>query len=119
MKAPFHGALVSVWNRKSSVSLGPFIFITHQAVRDEENLNNPQSSFLRKLIAHEYGHTIQSLILGPFYLFVIGIPSAIWANSKRVAARRTRGTVSYYQFYTERWANHLSKRFMGFDTPKV
>ena len=27
--------------------------------------------------SHEYGHTRQSLYLGPLYLFVIGIPSII------------------------------------------
>lgn len=26
---------------------------------------------------HEFGHTIQNIIFGPFYLFVVGIPSAI------------------------------------------
>jgi RHS repeat-associated protein len=39
---------------------------------------------------HEFGHRFQSLLLGPFYLFVIGIPSAISRQSS---------------FYTERWAN--------------
>jgi hypothetical protein len=39
---------------------------------------------------HEFGHRFQSLLLGPFYLFVIGIPSAISRQST---------------FYTERWAD--------------
>lgn len=26
---------------------------------------------------HEFGHTIQQLIFGPFQLFIVGIPSAI------------------------------------------
>lgn len=39
---------------------------------------------------HEFGHRLQSLLLGPLYLFVIGIPSAI--------SRRST-------FYTERWAD--------------
>lgn len=51
---------------------------------------------------HEYGHTRQSLYLGPFYLFVVGIPSLLWAwywNPSR--------GVSYYSFYTEKWADKL------------
>lgn len=52
--------------------------------------------------AHERGHSIQSMILGPLYLFVIGLPSLLWAawwNKDR--------NVSYYWFYTERWADYL------------
>ena len=51
---------------------------------------------------HELGHAKQSRMLGWFYLFVIGIPSLIWAawwNSSR--------PMSYYSFYTERWADYL------------
>ena len=51
---------------------------------------------------HELGHARQSRMLGWFYLFVIGIPSILWAawwNSSR--------PMSYYSFYTERWADHL------------
>mgnify|MGYP007099320789 FL=1 len=33
-----------------------------------------------KLIQHEYGHTVQSLILEPIWLFVIGLPSLIWCG---------------------------------------
>lgn len=33
---------------------------------------------LQTLLVHEYGHTIQSMILGPLYLIVIGIPSTLW-----------------------------------------
>ncbi|MDR0751575.1 MAG: hypothetical protein LBF12_03175 [Christensenellaceae bacterium] len=58
---------------------------------------------------HEFGHTIQSLILGPFYLLIIGIPSFVWCNSKRFIELRKTG-VSYFSFYTERWANYLGEK---------
>ncbi len=48
---------------------------------------------------HEYGHTWQNRILGPFYLFVLAIPSLI------SAMRRNSGHSS---FYTERWADRWS-----------
>ena len=53
---------------------------------------------------HELGHHKQSLMLGPLYLIIIGVPSLIHAwlwnpNSGK----------SYYDFYTEHWANKLSK----------
>ena len=53
-------------------------------------------------LRHEYGHTRQSLYLGPFYLFIVGIPSLLWAWYWTPA----RG-VSYYSFYTEKWADRL------------
>ena len=34
----------------------------------------------KHVLVHEYGHSIQSCILGPLYLPVIGIPSLIWAS---------------------------------------
>lgn len=51
------------------------------------------------IVMHEQeGHTFDSKIFGPLYLFVIGIPSIMWAwlgdDNK-----------CYYDFYTERWAN--------------
>ena len=52
-------------------------------------------------VKHEWGHTRQSLYLGPLYLIIIGIPSLIWA------AIHTDKIGSYYSFYTERWADKL------------
>ena len=51
---------------------------------------------------HEYGHTRQSLYLGPFYLLIVGIPSLLWAWYWNPDRR-----VSYYAFYTEKWADKL------------
>lgn len=51
---------------------------------------------------HELGHSRQSRILGPLYLFVVGIPSILWAAWWNEGRNR-----SYYSFYTERWADAL------------
>ena len=51
---------------------------------------------------HELGHAKQSRMLGWFYLFVIGIPSLLWAAWWNEGRKR-----DYYSFYTERWADHL------------
>lgn len=72
------------------ISLGRSIFVKRPYLADPDTWN------------HEYGHTRQSLYLGPFYLFVVGIPSLLWAwywNPSRC--------VSYYSFYTEKWADKL------------
>jgi len=63
-------------------------------------------------IKHEYGHQLQSYILGPLYLLVIGLPSGLWCwfiqdlvNKNR--KKKGKPTLSYYWFYTESWANKL------------
>ena len=55
-------------------------------------------------IKHEYGHVRQSRMLGPLYLIVVGIPSAI--NNLR---SRRDATVyeNYYNMYPENWADKL------------
>jgi hypothetical protein len=68
---------------------------------------------------HEYGHTIQSLILGPLYLFVIGIPSIIWCNSKKCVKLRKEKGVSYFDFYPEKWANFLGEKITKLPAPRI
>lgn len=53
---------------------------------------------------HEWGHTRQSLMLGPLYLFIIGIPSITWALFYKYDYSDPNG---YYRFYTEKWADKL------------
>ena len=83
-----------VYNQCGSMSLGTYIFLAHSQADDEE------------VVRHEQGHTKQSYILGPLYLFVIGLPSLIWANC--FWKYRRKHNISYYAFYTESWANKLS-----------
>lgn len=90
------------------ISLGMFIAINGK--RDEEWTNGTK--------VHEFGHTIQSLILGPFYIFVIGIPSIIWCNSKKYNNLRANKGVSYFDFYPEKWANYLGQKVTKLPAPK-
>jgi hypothetical protein len=78
-----------------SISLGKYIFLCDSHWGDD---------LVEK---HEYGHFIQGLYLSWFYLLVIGLPSLIWAGV--FAEYRLAKNVSYYSFYTEKWADYLSK----------
>lgn len=65
-----------------------------------------------KTIKHEYGHQIQSFILGPLYLLVIGLPSGLWCwfgqdLINKVRKKKNKKSLSYYWLYTESWANKL------------
>ena len=57
------------------------------------------------MLRHEAGHRRQSVILGPLYLLVVGLPSFLWASSKTAGLFRGR---DYYSFYTEKWADELA-----------
>lgn len=105
----YHGAVVTEWNSYSSVSLGLFVFVTGRRVRDRRSGGVPPEELKRALLVHEYGHTIQSLILGPFYLPLIGLPSLIWATLPGYRARR-RGGLPYSSFWTERSANRFGEK---------
>lgn len=72
------------------ISLGPFCVV------------GESFKYFPAYIAHELdGHTVQSKILGPLYLLVIGLPSFISA----ICIRDER---KYNNVYTEKWANECA-----------
>ena len=82
------------YNIKSgSLSMGTWIFLCPSHYESEETLK------------HERGHTLQSYILGWLWLPFIGLPSIIWCGC--FGWYRKKYNVSYYAFYTERWADKL------------
>lgn len=85
-------------SRNGSVSLGNLVFISKY------------TSNYNKTLTHELGHTLQSKVLGPFYLFVIGIPSILWASLRRIC--RPLRKIDYYWFYTEAWANKWADKYL-------
>ena len=82
---------------RGAVTLGNYVFV---------GLN----SEYRKTVKHELGHTIQSKILGPLYLIVIGIPSITYCGLRRLFPSLRKK--NYYDFYTEKWANNLSEKYI-------
>ncbi len=84
-----------------------FVFITTTQMKDKRIKNKIADEELsRRLLIHEYGHTIQSLIFGPFYLVVMGIPSTLGGFLLYFQNKRNNG-VSYFSFFTEKFANYL------------
>ena len=72
---------------KGGISLGSFAYLA------------PNLAKIPEIVSHEAeGHIIDSYVLGPLYLIIIGIPSFLHA---------TFGfTKNYYDFYTEKLANY-------------
>lgn len=110
----YHGAVITEWEGKSSVSLGVFVFVTkepyfYQKLKDDYTMEE----LAQRLLVHEYGHTIQSLLLGPLYLFVMGIPSTLWGFLPSLSKKRKKENLSYFSFFTEKWANYLGEKVTG------
>ena len=75
------------------VSLGNYIFI----------LESNDDEFTRK---HELGHRIQSMMLGPLYLLIVGLPSALF---NIISSHSYKFSKNYYCRFPENWANKLGK----------
>ena len=114
----YHGALVTKWSLSSSVSLGLFVFVAenYPAYYKNGKVKYTKEEMQKKLLVHEYGHTIQSLIFGPFYLLFMGLPSCLWAGFPPVVSRRRKRRIPYGNFFTERLADHLGKAVTGEDS---
>lgn len=106
----YHGSICVFHDGKfGGISLGMFIFV---------NANRPQE-WVQGAIVHEYGHTIQSLLFGPFYLLIVGIPSGVWCNSKKYIKMRENDGVSYYKFYPEKYANYFGAKITRCAPPTI
>lgn len=110
----YHGALLTIWKNQSSVSLGMFLFLTEEPFFYEKlKTSFSMKELSRRLLVHEYGRTIQSLILGPLYLILMGIPSTWWGFSPTMNWMRKEKQISYFRFFTEKWANALGESVTG------
>ncbi len=110
----YHGAVVTEWKMRSSVSLGMFVFVTenpffYEKLKEQYTL----MELSERLLVHEYGHTVQSLLLGPLYLIAIGIPSTLWGFLPSLNRKRRDEGLSYFSFFTESWANVLGEKVTG------
>jgi len=93
---------------KTGVSLGWFIFWTPSG--------NRYSHLTNDCLMHEYGHTLQSVMLGPFYLIVVGVPSLMRvAYSRWYYKKRGKKWKNYFNGFPENWADKLG----GVTLPKT
>ncbi|MBP5553718.1 MAG: hypothetical protein J6X94_02490 [Lachnospiraceae bacterium] len=95
-------SIETVWDKPwSGLSMGLFIFTP-----------NSKSSYHDKVRAHEYGHCMQSLLLGPLMLFV-GILSCIWGSHPYFVNLRKEKNIHYTSFFIEAWASKWGELVTG------
>lgn len=78
------------WSLGGAVTLGEYIFTNKWAST--------------ALLKNEYGHVVQSRILGPIYLFVICLP-------RIVHCALHKKDKPHKHFYTEKWADRLGGKY--------
>ncbi|MBR5974565.1 MAG: DUF2809 domain-containing protein [Clostridiales bacterium] len=107
----YKGVVRTVWPLDAGVSLGMFIFTPKEPdPSDTSKWAQEDRAYCEEVAIHEYGHTFQSLLLGPFYLLVIGLPSIVWASSKRLQNMRRRKNIPYSRLYCEKWASKWGEK---------
>ena len=97
----YRGCIDTQWNHIGGLSLGLFIFTPPDT--------HSNADLIR---VHEYGHTIQSLVLGPFMLFV-GIISVIWGNLPYFTSLRKTKQLPYTACFVEAWASKWGEMVTG------
>ena len=97
----YRGCIDTQWNHTGGLSLGLFIFTPKDS-----------QSNAHLIRVHEYGHCIQSLLLGPLMLFV-GVISVIWGNLPYFAKLRREKGVPYTACFVEAWASRWGEMATG------
>lgn len=97
----YRGCIETRWNSGGGMSLGLFIFTP--------NHDRPEAAKIR---VHEYGHCIQSLLLGPVYL-LLGLISVCWANIPYFRKLRREKKIPYTACFVESWASSWGELVTG------
>lgn len=84
----------------SGCSLGKYIIL-------------PARENFKEALLHEYGHSIQSRYLGPLYLLVVGIPSAIFNNLWDRLFHKKWPFEKRLQWYYSRWPEKQADELGG------
>ncbi len=98
--------IITYWGKgKNGCSMGRYLFIP-----DNTNFPPMQEKTTQNFIVHEYGHTIQSLISGPFWFLIFGFESMLWC----LLWEHTKlNSISYCSFYPEKNANYFGEKVFG------
>lgn len=97
----YRSCIDTQWNHTGGLSLGLFIFTP----KDDQKNAQP-------IRVHEYGHCIQSLLLGPL-MFFVGVISVTWANLPYFIRMRKEKKLPYTACFVEAWASKWGEMVTG------
>ena len=94
----YRGMIVLYHSHSFTFSLGTFAFVSNGTPRP------------REICGKMFGHYVQSLIYGPFYLFAVTLPQ-IFVRIPRIKERRAERGIAPTDLYADRQAAVLQARF--------
>ena len=98
----YRGSVETVWdNPWGGLSMGLFIFTP-----------NAEPEYQSKVRVHEYGHCMQSILLGPLML-IVGLLSVIWGSLPYFVNLRKEKNIPYTAFFVEKWASRWGEKATG------
>lgn len=71
--------IIEISNNWGGLSLGCFVFCA--------NYNETNSYWFEHTRKHEFGHSLQNIILGPLFIFIVAIPSVIRYHYKNYCVK--------------------------------
>lgn len=84
------------WFNFGSLQLGSFMFLASHSLSGE-------ATFFADLVSHEYGHKIQSKLIGPWLMIAVILPSFIHACIYSLFRLH-----KYYNYYSVLWESTAS-----------
>ena len=97
----YRGCIDTQWNHGGGLSLGLFIFTPPE-----------DRKYSQPIRVHEYGHAVQSMILGP-WMFFVGVISVTWANLPYFIRLRKERKIPYTACFVESWASKWGELATG------
>ncbi|MBR5798584.1 MAG: hypothetical protein IKY23_00840 [Lachnospiraceae bacterium] len=97
----YRGCIDTRWDMRSGLSLGLFIFTPNDEINDSA-----------KIRVHEYGHCIQSIVLGPLFV-IFGIISLVWGRHPYFEKKRREEGLRYTSCFVEAWASKWGELVTG------
>lgn len=99
------------------LSLGPVSFCGGYSGNAKYDSPHISPNFFKHIRRHEFGHSIQNLIFGPFMLFVVGIPSLIrsWLYEKEKI--NTNYDDIWFEYTASKWGHFWVNKIEGANFP--
>ena len=75
-------------------------------------LTNPDPSI--HTLNHEFGHTLQNIVFGPFFIFIVWLPSAIRYNVRNIQKKFGKQLPPYDSIWFEGSATRLGDKYIDY-----
>lgn len=100
------GIIVEIGGNRGGVSLGPIALCG--------NYSSTSESWFEHTRKHEFGHSLQNCVFGPFFIFLVAIPSACryWYQNIQLKRGKKFDSTWYDSIWFEGTATSFGTKFI-------